>query len=358
MRFPSPAVLSWIAAPALLIATEAALAQGRSPIVLNFDGAGTTIVKPFADSSFQVQQLWTSNSVNGIQSFSDGSFAFVNCAPSLRTTTEITLSCSIYDATLGRWGEPPVVTTVGFDFLDGPFANPFNSLFELTGDYLTAFQIDEEAYSFRLRLLDAIRAQPGSFPVLVGQTSPETIQTFLLRNVDLPDGTPEVTNFTIGMQLDDLCVDFDVTPVAPGGALVGTLDARRRNRDGTCGEVLVADRPAAFLPTSGAGRAGTICRYRVVDPGRCAPGPPPFGVGATLCLPCADVCRDFSGAISFVFRNPDFRTSAYIDCLDVSVELTTPQCLHECEDGLPAITILQSPGTSAASAYVPRRAAE
>lgn len=61
----------------LLVDSGSAAAQDRSPIVLNCDGGGTTIVKDLGGSSLQVQQLWTNNSVNGIPSFADGGFAFV-----------------------------------------------------------------------------------------------------------------------------------------------------------------------------------------------------------------------------------------------------------------------------------------
>ena len=350
------ATLAATAAFPLLLAVDPpgrdgrALADDRSPIVLNCDGAGTTIAKPVGDTLFQVQQLWSTNASNGIQSFPGGNFAFVNCTPTLRTPTENTLSCSVFDPVLQSWGEPPIVTTVSSDFLDGPFVNPFNSIGELNGEYLTIFEVGGEGYSFRLRFLDATLAEPGGFPVLIGTTSP-TAGAFLVRDVDRPGGASGRTNFTVGMQYDDLCFDFAVTPTQPGGVLVGELRARTLEDGGLCGAVVAENLSVALTPTGPSGRAGGVCSYVVVDPGRCFPPGIPFSAGSTLCLPCAGDCREFPGGVDFVYRNPNPLQSSYIDCLDVKVELAGSECSYGgCTDELPAITILRSPTPSASLA--------
>jgi hypothetical protein len=309
--------------------TQTALAQGRSPIVLNFDGSGTTIVKPVSEGSyFQVQQLWSNNTVNGLQSFADGSYAFLNCLPDRRTNDDVTLNCRIYDQAANVWQEPPIVTTVTRDFLDGPFSNSYNSLFEWTGEYLTAFDIEDQSFSFRVRFLDAI-STPTISPVLLGQTTPATDQAFMLRNTDSPDGTTEATNATIGMQFSSFCVDFDLQPSAPGGTLAGTMGARRRNGDGSCGETIVENRSAAFVPTGGAGVAGTYCSYRVVEIGRCSTGGA-LNVGDRVCLPCSGACRQFTQDIDVTFAGAPGTV-----CQDIVVEVDEDQepggvCSRDC----------------------------
>jgi hypothetical protein len=340
--------IAWVAA--LLGGAATAAAQDRSPIVLNCDGNGTTVVKEFPDSSFQVQQLWTNNSVNGIQAFTDGTFAFVNCTPTLRTLQELDLSCRVFDQTLGSWGEPPITTTVPADFLDGDFANPYNSLFESTGEYLTVFDVGSQSYGFRLRFLDAVLAPSGA-PVLIGETSPEA-RAFMLRTVDVTGGTSKTTNISVGLQFDDLCADFDLNPTAPGGTLVGTFGARELNADGSCGDVVVADRSAALVPSGSVGQGGAGCPYRVLEVGECSPLAP-FQVGSTICLPCGGTCREFDDDIDIVLQNSFTSASAYVDCRDVVVEPSEGdafQCSQECEDGLPAIFF--TPGSDQASPLV------
>jgi hypothetical protein len=319
---------------AVPIETEAG--QGRSPIVLNYDGTGTTVVMDFPDSSFQAQQLWTNNSVNGIQAFTDGTFAFANCTPTLRTPEDLDLACRIYDEALGSWSEPPVATSVPVDFLDGDFNNPYNSLFEVTGQYLTVFDVGSESYSLRLRFLEAILTQQG-FPILLGQTNPESRSAFLLRNVDVPGGTTNATNFSLGIQIDELCLDFDLNVTAPGATLVGALGARVLESDGSCGDVVVEDRPAALVPSGLISEGGATCPYTVLEVGTCSPVAP-FEVDSTLCLPCDGTCRDFDdNGIAIVMTNTFTDGSAYIDCRGVVVDPQTRGCGRECTDGLPAI---------------------
>jgi hypothetical protein len=325
-----------------VLASSPARGQDRSPIVLNCDGGGTTIVKDFPDGSqFQVQQLWTNNSVNGIQSFPGGTFAFVNCTPTERNNEDVTLSCSVFDQVLGRWGEPPILNTVGLDFLDGDFSNPFNSLFSWTGEYLTLFDVGEESYSFRIRFVDAVRTA-GSFPVLVGTSNPPA-QSFMLRNTDIPDGTTEATNVSVGLQFGDLCVDLDLNAVAPGGTLAGTFGARQLNDDGSCGATVVEDRSAALIPAGGAGAAGAACAYVVSEPGECNPAGF-LSEGTRVCLPCTGTCREFQGDLDLVFGDP-----LYIYCTDVVVERATGECSRAC-DGERAVSLVADQRTSAAAA--------
>lgn len=335
---------------AVLTATEATAGGDRSPIVLNFDGTGTTVVKQFPDSSFQAQQLWTSNSVNGIQAFTDGTFAFANCSPTSRTPEEIDLACRIYDQATGSWSEPPIATTVPVDFLDGDFTNPYNSLFEVTGQYLTVFDVGEESFSYRLRFLDGALT-PQGFPLLVGQTNPATRGAFLLRNVDAPGGTTSVTNFSIAIQTDDLCLDFALSPTAPGSTLVGSFGARERAGDGSCGEVVAEDRPVALVPSGVVAQGGATCPYRVLTVGECSPIIP-YTVGGTLCLPCDGTCReDFGGEdidIDLALTVQLEGTSVYVGCRDVIVELDgdkgEPVCGRGCTEGLLAFPIVQPSG--------------
>jgi hypothetical protein len=340
-----PGLAAVVALSILGVGLRTAAAQDRSPIVLNCDGAGTTVVKELPDSSFQVQQLWTNNSVNGIQAFTDGSFAFVNCTPTVRTLQELELSCRIFDEALGTWGEPPVVSNVPADFLDGDFANPYDSLFGVTGEYLTVFEAAGESYSFRFRFLQAALTAAG-FPVLLGESNPETRSAFLLRDVDVPGGATDVTNFSLGVQVDDLCLDFDLNPTAPGGTLAGSLQARALLEDGSCGDPVGEERLAAFVPSGSVGEAGATCPYRVLEIGGCSPLTP-FEVGSTICLPCTGACEEPNDDIDIVLANTFNDASAYVDCRDVVVELDEdddPRCGAECEDGLPAIFF--SPGSN------------
>lgn len=330
----------------LLVGSARASAQGRSPLVLNCDGAGTTIVKNLGGSSFQVQQLWATNAVNGIQSFTDGSFAFVNCTPSLRTRTEQTLSCSVFDAAVGRWGEPPIVTTVGIDFLSGDLENPFNSLPRLTGEYLTIFPLGAEEYTFRMRFLDAVVTQEG-FPLLIGDTSPQS-RAFLLRNVDVAEGTTNVTNFSIAMQASSVCFDFDVSPIGSGGILAGTVGGRVLGADGSCGQLIEAGRPVTIVPSSVVPPGGR-CRYRVEEVGRCTPGGEGVRSGDTICLPCTGVCRDFTGDVDIVFQTLAGALRGYDVCEDVVVVRIDPECFAECPDGLRSFLSVR-PGSEDAAA--------
>jgi hypothetical protein len=318
-------------------------AQDRSPVVLNCDGGGTTLVKDFAGSSFQVQQLWTSNQTNGIQAFDDGTFAFLNCSPTLRTQEEVTLSCSIFDQALGRWGESPVVTTVGLDFLDGDFANPFNSLFEWTGEYLTVFDVGTESYSFRMLFLDAFQTEDG-FPILLGQTNPQS-RAFMLRNVDVPGGTTNTTNVSVGMQFDDLCVDLDLNPTAPGATLVGTLGARVLNQDGSCGNLIVENRFAALTPSGGSGRAGSECSYIETDPIDCEPDGG-FERDTIFCLPCTGTCRDFSERVTIAVPSG---SGGYRFCRDIIFNRLDEGCSNRCI-GVKAIVVTTGADPAAARA--------
>ena len=346
LELAATASVPWVVTAVLLGAPTGALAQGRSPIVLDCDGAGTTIVKSLGDSRFQVQQRWATNQVNGIQSFADGSFAFVNCTPEARTVTDARLSCSVFDEGLQRWSSTAIATTVGTDFLDGPYLNPLDELGALAGEYLLTFEIGNDGYSFRLRYLDGLLAQ-GGFPVLVGQSAPQS-QTFLVRDVDRPDGAQLGTNFTIGIQYENRCFDLGVTPSSVGGVLLGSLTARVRDADGTCGAPIADDQPVALVPSGARERYGR-CRYRVVQRGTCLPADTPEQVRDVLCLFCIDECRELPGKTTFLYSNVNYRQSAYVDCLDFELELETPQCSmeNECEDSIPAVTILTSPAAAA-----------
>jgi hypothetical protein len=346
-------VLAVLPAFVVEVATaETVAGQARSPIVLNRDGGGTTIVKNLGESSFQVQQLWSNNSVNGIQAFTDGGFAFVSCNPTLRTLQDIELSCSIFDQTLGRWGEPPVATTVPVDFLDGPFANPYNSLFQWTGEYLTTFELGDESYSFRMVFLDAFLTQDG-FPLLIGQTNPES-RAFMLRNVDVPGGTTNQTNVSVGMQFDAVCADFDLNVTAPGDVMAGTVGGRVLDPDGSCGELIEENRPVALVPSGEEAEAGASCRYTVVDFGECTPFDPfdEKGIGNTICLPCTGRCRSFPNGITIVAENP-FGDPPYVRCDDVDVEPIDDVCARSCE-GIPAISYGASAPPSASLKFTAR----
>jgi hypothetical protein len=316
---------------------ETVAGQGRSPIVLNRDGGGTTVVKDLGDSSFQVQQLWSNNTVNGIQSFSDGDFAFVNCAPTLRTLEDIELSCSIFDQTLGTWGEPPVTTTVPLDFLDGPFANPYNSLFQWTGEYLTVFELGGESYSFRMRFLEAFETQDG-FPILIGATNPES-RAFMLRNVDVPGGTTDQTNVSVGMQYDGACFDLDLNPGEPGGVLTGWVGGRELNADGSCGNLIEENRPVALVPSGEEPEAGASCRYSVRNIGDCIPVDPFPKEDVPVCLPCTGSCPFFPNGVTLIVENQIFSEPAYVRCEDMEIELVDEVCSRGCDDGIPATSV-------------------
>src|SRR5262249_60469104 len=125
------------------------------------------------------------------------------------------------------------------------------------GHHLTSPEIATPATAYRIRLLDAGQAAAG-FPYLIGTTNPPTLQSFLFRNTDLPNGTTDITNFTFGMQTNDYCIDFKVTPSTPGGPLVGTYHVSERNGS-SCGDPVQEDRSAVLIPSGGAGAAGTFC---------------------------------------------------------------------------------------------------
>jgi hypothetical protein len=322
---------------AVMATAETVAGQDRSPIVLNRDGGGTTVVKDFGDSSFQVQQLWSNNTVNGIQSFTDGTFAFVNCAPTLRTLQNVELGCSIFDQTLGRFGEPPVTTTVPVDFLDGPFPNPYNSLFQWTGEYLTVFEIGGESYSFRMRFLDAFETQDG-FPVLIGATNPES-RAFMLRNVDVPGGTTDQTNVSVGMQYDGACFDLDLNAVEPGGVLAGWVGGRELNPDGSCGNLIEENRPVALVPSGEEPESGASCHYSITSIGDCTPFDPFGKETETVCLPCTGRCPSFPNGITVIVENRIFSEPPYVRCEDMELELVDEVCSRGCDDGLPGTSV-------------------
>ncbi len=172
----------------------------------------------------------------------------------------------------------------------------------------------------------------------------------MLRNVDIPTAPANVTNVSIGMQFDDLCVDFDLNPLSPGSVLAGTISARVRNADGSCGDLIEENRQAALVPSGDTGSAGESCAYRVLAAGSCSPVQP-FDVGSTICVPCSGACREFAGTIQIGLL-PLFQTEEvpFVNCDGVVIERVGLECAQTCQDNLQAIVILPTSAATAATA--------
>jgi hypothetical protein len=336
-RFGLCGIFVAAAAAVELASPGQAPAQRQSVIVENRDGSGTTIVKVFEDiqQEWTISNIWPTNQANGVVREADGSTVNISCNPTHRTNQEFTLDCFPYDSAGQQWSPVPIVTTVGADFLNGPYVNDYNSLFALPGEYVTILEFPPDvSQSYRIRFLDAAENTAGVL-FLVGQTLPETRVAFLFRNTDLPDGTGELTNFTLGMQTDDFCIDMDLIPTEPGRSLAGTFGVRELEEGGTCGALVTENRSATLIPSGGSGVAGTYCRYIVEQVGECVPAGA-LSAGDAICLPCGGLCRDFTEDLDVAFASG----AEYSLCDNIVVGEPELDCSPECE-GLKSIGILR-----------------
>jgi len=188
--------------------------------------------------------------------------------------------------------------------------------------------------AYRLQFL-AARQAVGGFPVLIGATNPPTDAAFLLRDLDTPGGAALASNFTLGMQTGEFCLDLHLTPSTPGGSLVGTMDVRPQTETG-CGDLLVAGRSTAVVPSGDDGSAGNGCAYELLSEADCLEA---LAGQDTICLRCVDSCPDFENPIVFVETG-----AGYADCGAISIQrVEGATCGQDC-DGVRGMVVLSLEG--------------
>ncbi len=339
-------------------------APRQSTVVLRYDGTGTEIFKVFPDGSeWTIGDSFLDNSVNGTVRDPSGGSTFINCLPQDRTNESADIVCRIFDATTQAWGDPMPVT-VEQSFLENGFANPYNSIFEVTGRYSFTFDDGTLKREFPLLFLDGLAVPGVDFPILTG-VSEGSSTIGLGRYTDIgrrepPYDSPARYNFFLYMETteknptDERCIFLFLNPTGPRthdgssvfspGVLAGVLRAAAKTEGGECGSI-VFEGPGALIPAAASSAGPGRCPYRVANSPECT-GPNPLTIGQTVCIPCTSTCGPFAAPTRlFTDAYP-----SYGSCSNVMLDAVAgAMCLLACEGkvALPVVELSDTAGRTA-----------